>query len=133
MVGYVLYKERSRHSPQPIFCQNGRCTLPDFMEAAYTIWATVNVNMIAAIKDITIWQGIDPRSYAMVAGGGACGLHAIALAEGLEMDKLLIPRTAGGPSAVGAFSPISSRSTTEASTREPTTSTSKRSTICWVS
>lgn len=73
------------------------------MEAAYTIWATVNVNMIAAIKDITIWQGIDPRSYAMVAGGGACGLHAIALAEGLEMDKLLIPRTAGGLSAVGGI------------------------------
>lgn len=73
------------------------------MEAAYTIWATVNVNMIAAIKDITIWQGIDPRSYAMVAGGGACGLHAIALAEGLEMNKLLIPRTAGGLSAVGGI------------------------------
>ena len=54
------------------------------MEAAYSIWATVNVNMIAAIKDITIWQGIDPRSYAMISGGGACGLHAIALAEGLE-------------------------------------------------
>lgn len=32
------------------------------MEAAYTIWATVNVNMIAAIKDITIWQGIAPHS-----------------------------------------------------------------------
>lgn len=30
------------------------------MEAAYTIWATVNVNVIAAIKDITIWQGIAP-------------------------------------------------------------------------
>ncbi len=73
------------------------------MEAAYAIWATVNVNMITAIKDITIWQGIDPRAYAMVAGGGACGLHAIALAEGLEMDKLLIPRTAGGLSAVGGI------------------------------
>lgn len=73
------------------------------MEAAYSIWATVNVNMIAAIKDITIWQGIDPRSYTMVAGGGACGLHAIALAEGLEMDQLLIPRTAGGLSAVGGI------------------------------
>ncbi len=73
------------------------------MEAAYSIWATVNVNMIAAIKDITIWQGIDPRSYAMVAGGGACGLHAIALAEGLEMQRLLIPRTAGGLSAAGGL------------------------------
>ena len=73
------------------------------MEAAYSIWATVNVNMIAAIKDITIWQGIDPRAYAMVAGGGACGLHAIALAEGLEMQRLLIPRTAGGLSAAGGL------------------------------
>lgn len=73
------------------------------IEAAYSIWTTVNVNMIAAIKDITIWQGIDPRSYVMVSGGGACGLHAIPLAEGLEMKKLLIPRTAGGLSAVGGI------------------------------
>ncbi|WP_010244412.1 hydantoinase/oxoprolinase family protein [Acetivibrio cellulolyticus] len=73
------------------------------MDAAYTIWTTVNVNMIAAIKDITIWQGIDPRNYVMVAGGGACGLHAIPLAEGLDMKKLLIPRTAGGLSAVGGI------------------------------
>lgn len=70
-------------------------------EAAYSIWATVNANMITAIKDITIWQGIDPREYAMVSGGGACGLHAPALAEGLDMKKLIIPRTAGGLSAVG--------------------------------
>lgn len=101
------------------------------MEAAYTIWATVNVNMIAAIKDITIWQGIAPHSYAMVAGDGACGLHAIALAEGLEMDKLLIPRNAGASAPSAASSPTSSRSTTEAFTREPTISTSTRSTICW--
>jgi N-methylhydantoinase A len=73
------------------------------MEAAYSIWATVNVNMTTAIKDITIWQGIDPREYSAVAGGGACGLHAIPLAEGLDMKKLLIPRTAGGLSAVGGI------------------------------
>lgn len=73
------------------------------MEAAYSIWTIVNVNMIAAIKDITIWQGIDPREYVMVAGGGACGMHAIPLAEGLDMKKLLIPRTAGGLSAVGGI------------------------------
>jgi N-methylhydantoinase A len=70
-------------------------------DAAYSIGVTVNANMITAIKDITIWQGIDPREFAMVAGGGACGLHAPALAEGLDMKKLIIPRTAGGLSAVG--------------------------------
>lgn len=72
-------------------------------EAAYSIWATVNANMVTAVKDITIWQGIDPREFAMVSGGGACGLHALALADGLDMKKLVIPRTAGGLSAVGGI------------------------------
>jgi len=70
-------------------------------EAAFTIWTTVNANMVTAIKDITIWQGIDPRGFVMVVGGGACGAHAIPLAEGLEMSKVLIPKTAGALSAVG--------------------------------
>ena len=39
-------------------------------EAAFTIWTTVNANMVTAIKDITIWQGIDPRGFVMVVGGG---------------------------------------------------------------
>jgi len=70
-------------------------------EAAFTVWTTVNANMVAAIKEVTIWQGIDPREYVMVVGGGACGMHAIPLAEGLEMRKILIPKWAGGLSAVG--------------------------------
>ena len=70
-------------------------------EAAFAVWTTVNANMVAAIKDITIWQGIDPRAYAMIVGGGACGAHAMALAEGLEMTKVLIPKTAGALSAAG--------------------------------
>lgn len=76
-------------------------------EAAYAIWGAVNANMIKAIKDVTVWQGVDPRGYVMIAGGGACGVHAIPLAVGLEMTKLLIPKTAGGLSAVGGvFSDI---------------------------
>ena len=70
-------------------------------EAAFTIWTTVNANMVTAIKDITISQGIDPREFVVVVGGGACGAHAIPLAEGLEMTKILIPKTAGALSAVG--------------------------------
>lgn len=75
----------------------------DVYEAAYTIWVTVNTNMISAIKDVTVWQGVDPREYTVVAGGGACGTQAIALADGLEMKKLLIPKMAGGLSAVGGL------------------------------
>jgi len=78
-------------------------------EAAFTIWTTVNANMVTAIKDITIWQGIDPRDFVMVVGGGACGAHAIPLAEGLEMKKILVPKTAGALSAVGGvFSEVTS-------------------------
>jgi N-methylhydantoinase A len=81
-------------------------------EAAFTIWTTVNANMVTAIKDITIWQGIDPRNFVMVVGGGACGAHAIPLAEGLEMGKVLIPKTAGALSAVGGvFSEVISEFT----------------------
>jgi len=72
-------------------------------EAAFAVWTTVNANMVTAIKDITIWQGIDPRAYVMVVGGGACGAHAMALAEGLEMTKILIPKAAGALSAAGGI------------------------------
>ncbi|MGI6152580.1 MAG: hydantoinase/oxoprolinase family protein [Christensenellaceae bacterium] len=75
----------------------------DVYEAAYAIWGTVNANMVKAIKDVTVWQGVDPRGYVMVAGGGACGTHAIPLSVGLEMKKLIIPKTAGGLSAAGGL------------------------------
>ena len=73
----------------------------DLMEAAFTVWTTVNVNMSTAIKDITIRQGIDPREFVMVTGGGAGGIHALPLAEELEMNRILIPRVAGALSASG--------------------------------
>ncbi len=72
-------------------------------EAAFTIWSTINANMITAIQDITIWQGIDPRDFVMVSGGGACGVHASPLADGLEMKRILIPKTAGTLSAAGGI------------------------------
>jgi len=75
----------------------------DVTEAAFTIWSTVNANMITAIKEITIQQGIDPRNFVAVAGGGACGIHALPLAEGLDMRRTLIPKTAGALSAVGGI------------------------------
>ncbi|WP_024333961.1 hydantoinase/oxoprolinase family protein [Desulfotignum balticum] len=91
-------------------------------EAAFTIWTTVNANMVAAIKEITIWQGIDPRDYVMVSGGGAGGVHTIPLADGLEMKKILIPKTAGALSATGGiFSNVVSENSRSfyTETREP--------------
>ena len=75
----------------------------DVMEAAYTIWSTVNHNMVAAIEDITIWQGVDPREYMLVSGGGAAGLHIVPIAQELKMKKILVPKLSGVLSSVGGL------------------------------
>jgi N-methylhydantoinase A len=72
-------------------------------EAASAIIYTVNANMIAAIKVITVERGIDPRNYVLFCGGGAGSLHAISLAEGLNINRILIPKVAGAISATGGL------------------------------
>jgi len=72
-------------------------------EAAFTVWSTINVNMVSAIQDVTIWQGIDPREYVLVSGGGAGNCHAVALARELGIKKLLVPKYGGVLSAVGGL------------------------------
>ena len=42
-------------------------------QAAYAILAVANEHMVAAIRDITINEGLDPRDSVIVAGGGAGG------------------------------------------------------------
>lgn len=75
----------------------------DVQQAAFTIWSTVNVNMVSAIQDVTIWHGVDPRQYLLVSGGGAGNCHAVALARSLGISKLLIPKFGGVLSAVGGL------------------------------
>ena len=70
-------------------------------QAAFTIWTTINVDMVSAIEDITVWQGIDPREYLFVSGGGAAGLHIIPMVQELGARDILIPKAAGVISAMG--------------------------------
>ena len=70
-------------------------------EAASLIGLTVEQNMVAAIEEITIRQGVDPREYVMVAGGAAAGLHAVPIARELGIGKVLVPPVAGVLSAFG--------------------------------
>ena len=71
------------------------------LEAAHAIYSTVNSNMHSAMYDVTVWQGIDPRGYLLVSGGGCGGAHIIPIADSLKVPRVLIPRVAGGLSAVG--------------------------------
>jgi N-methylhydantoinase A/oxoprolinase/acetone carboxylase beta subunit len=61
----------------------------------------VNAEMLRALRVVSVERGLDPRAFALVAYGGAGGLHACALAEELEMRTVLVPAAAGVLSAVG--------------------------------
>jgi len=57
--------------------------------------------MAGAIRRVSIEQGADPRRSALVAFGGAGGLHGTALARRLDMAGVLVPAHAGVFSAFG--------------------------------
>ena len=70
-------------------------------EFAQGIVDVANAVMEKAIRVISIERGHDPRDYALVAFGGAGGLHACELAAALRLPKVLVPRLPGGLSALG--------------------------------
>jgi N-methylhydantoinase A len=75
--------------------------------AAWSILAVANEHMVTAIRDITINEGLDPRSAVIVSGGGAGGMTIGEIAGQLGCDRVLVPRTAGALSACGGrFSDI---------------------------
>ncbi len=60
-----------------------------------------NEIMAGAIKKVSVLKGYDPSEYAMVAFGGAGGMHAIPIAELLNMSTVILPEDAGLLSAYG--------------------------------
>jgi len=61
----------------------------------------VNANMERALRVVSIERGYDPRDFALVAFGGAGGLHACELAEALAIPTVIIPARPGALSAFG--------------------------------
>lgn len=57
--------------------------------------------MARAFRVLLAGRGLDPRDFALVAFGGAGGLHAAALARGLGFRRVVVPLAAGGFSALG--------------------------------
>jgi N-methylhydantoinase A len=60
-----------------------------------------NAEMTRALRIISVERGLDPREFALLAFGGAGGMHACALAEELGMQTVLVPRAGGVLSALG--------------------------------
>ncbi len=75
-----------------------RATVPELAEA---VVRAADANMERAIRVVSIERGHDPRAFVLVAFGGAGGMHACALADRLDITRVLVPRYAGVLSALG--------------------------------
>ncbi|MEP6707711.1 MAG: hydantoinase/oxoprolinase family protein [Pyrinomonadaceae bacterium] len=71
------------------------------IEAAQGVLEVVNVNMERALRHVSVERGHDPREFALMPFGGAGGLHAVELARGLRIPRVILPAHPGALSAVG--------------------------------
>ena len=70
-------------------------------EAARGVYRVATERMSQAVRTVTVQDGHDPRSFALVAFGGAGPMHAAALADTLGIDRIKVPRANGVLSALG--------------------------------
>lgn len=60
-----------------------------------------NSKMAQAIRNITVDRGIEPRDFSLVAFGGAGPMHAVFLAQELDIPEVIVPPFPGAFSAWG--------------------------------
>jgi len=71
--------------------------------AAASVIAVATENMVQAILDITVNQGIDPAAAVLIAGGGAAGLNSTMIGRRLGCAAVLVPSLGAALSAAGAL------------------------------
>ncbi|MGB9906944.1 MAG: hydantoinase/oxoprolinase family protein [Candidatus Saccharicenans sp.] len=92
-----IYPKRSQKALESIARKIGR----SLMETALGVVDIANASMEKAIRVISVERGYDPRQFTLVSFGGAGGLHAVEMAEHLQIPRVIIPRLAGVLSALG--------------------------------
>lgn len=75
----------------------------ELLDTAFAIHTTSNHNMIAAIENITVNEGIDPRDSFLVSGGGATACHLGEMVRELGIRRCMIPKLSAGLSAYGGL------------------------------
>jgi N-methylhydantoinase A len=73
----------------------------DALETARGVVRVADAEMVRALRVVSVERGLDPRGFALVAFGGAGGMHACSLAEELGIATVLVPRASGVLSALG--------------------------------
>jgi len=98
---FSLDSERARCITSEWLKKNGsRLSVERFSAGVVRV---VNANMERALRVVSIERGYDPREFALVAFGGAGGLHACELAEALAIPTVMIPARPGALSAYGVL------------------------------
>ena len=70
-------------------------------EAAEGVHKVINTQMAEGIRLVSVRRGVDPRKFALLSFGGAAGIHITEIARQLEVQRVIIPRTAAVLSAWG--------------------------------
>jgi N-methylhydantoinase A len=70
-------------------------------EAAARMIEVVTSNMAQALRIVSVERGHDPQEFSLIAFGGAGPVHAVALAEELQIPEVIIPPAPGAFSALG--------------------------------
>jgi N-methylhydantoinase A len=96
---FQLDLERTRHlTAEWLKKQTSGLSLEQFAAGVIRV---VNATMEKAIRVVSIERGYDPRHFALVAFGGAGGLHACELAQALGIPRVVVPTLPGALSAYG--------------------------------
>lgn len=72
-------------------------------EAALGVRRVANSNMARALRRVTVEHGIDARSCALLAFGGAGPMHAVSLAREFDIRRVIVPRFSSAFSAYGCM------------------------------
>jgi N-methylhydantoinase A len=71
------------------------------IETAYGVFQLANARMMRAIRAVSSERGRDPRQFSLHAFGGAGPVHAAGVADGLGMQRIIVPPAPGVFSAFG--------------------------------
>ncbi|TAK13716.1 MAG: hydantoinase/oxoprolinase family protein [Acidobacteria bacterium] len=93
----TLDVSRSKAAAEPL----AKALKVSVIELAKGVIRVANANMERAIRVVSVERGHDPRDFALLAFGGAGGMHACETADALEMKTVIVPRQAGVLSALG--------------------------------
>lgn len=86
-----------RRAAQPL------CEQLDASEAelARGVVRIANANMVNALRLVSTNKGYDPRDFSLIAFGGGGAMHAVALADDLQVAKVIVPGNSSVFSALG--------------------------------